>query len=709
MSVRLVDYSFLHEAMHASGQADRALEAQKDSAEALGLGLAQSVISVSQGVMDLIEESKLSQAKLEAIDESEKSKDEARKDLDQGKVKQIEEEAPQAERIGNDPEAKETSGKKLAVPLFEVSDERQKAWDEEAEQIKKKYKLFPKVRDFALGELSRRKDLYKSYVIDTVRERESAALQEKNNLLLSKAIDGDVQTGDFSLANVTAALDGFNLLPQQRELALTRAGNAVKAGIWTRQVQEAAKNGGLAGAQETISALPVNEEQRKYFSEAATAAVKASLATAYETGDQDYSKAEESAQQKGTPFLPDVFIKQELAKYPEWMREDLDKQLRIRQAQQNLEKGLTQYNQDRDHPNLSYLQKQYDGVQASTAYDGDEATRSTILGLYERDISQLKASLTGKNKEANDRACSTIETAIALFEQGKTPISGFNILEMIQNSLNQSDGISAEQAKDYRRRVIEHKFPAAKAFFDSMHDSAMSVLGFGKQKDDALSTNDRTRVLAFESTLSAKLSAELMKEGGDVTPQRIREIFDNAKLAANTKDLEQLTVPFHLFKSKGVEEAEYYTQFQRFLDSPAGKDVVFWDVQGNPLYLVKEPEIFKQRVESNAQYQVQLLNQRGIEVLSSTLEPEGLHDIAGSKIHKGKDGKEYRFFVEGNRLVPYSRGSAKDNWARIPDPPKPTPSPSPRPASAPVSSRDKGKLDDEAQRKPKDRMAGSAK
>ena len=309
MAVKLVDYSFLHQALNAQGQAESAALQQQSNAEALGLGLVRGAISIGQSVYDLVNESKMAEAKAKASEQATQEMDEARKDVDTDNYKEVTE-SPAAgtaepmygserteyladgsviktyadgsvvtkDQDGNVSESKKED-RKLPHPIYEVNDAKQQAWDSEAAALKEQYKNFPEVRNFMLDQLEKRKQLYKATVIDTVREKQAKLLQDYNSLTLSNAVTLDITSGDESMRFSKSALTGMGYKGTEYDLALAKATEAWKVGAWNNEVIGIAERGG--NYQEAISeGLKIgrgNTDQAREVLWNAEAAAKAKL------------------------------------------------------------------------------------------------------------------------------------------------------------------------------------------------------------------------------------------------------------------------------------------------------------------------------------------------------------------------------------------------------------------------------------------------
>lgn len=361
-------------------------------------------------------------------------------------------------------------------------------------------------------------------------------------------------------------------------------------------------------------------------------------------------------------FLPDEYIKNETQSYPKWLQSDIEDELRKKQGSDNYESALAQYNQDRSNPSLSYLEKQYKAVQKSPLYIGDEKTRNTVMSWYEGLIGTIRAGSAGMDKEKNEDALSLSYREIELLKSGKGGVSGYSTIHNINERENNGD-LSAAQANQLRNTITEHLFPQAKPFLEKVPETVRSLLGFKDKKN--LSSEQINQQATLESIMNSKIIDKLMEEGGNITPQRMNEIFEQARYTATAKELDSVHVGFALFKDKSTITEESYAKTKSALDSPAGREAVFTDINGNTQFLSKNPAAFRDTVETVARYEEEQLAARGINIASSAFESEDKqgYDISGSKIYTGTDGKKYRFFAEGGKMVPYVNANGK--WAKL--------------------------------------------
>lgn len=475
------------------------------------------------------------------------------------------------------------------------------------------------------------------------------------------------------------------LAPAARDLLKQNTHDAIRLGAAQKTVISLASDLGYNAASSWIDSSSFSEDQRTALRKAALTSMDDAMARAKESATSAYSAAAQDP-----AVVPDQAIKSLISKYPEWMRATLEPQLRQIQSANNLAAGTAQFNQDRDNPILKTLIENYQAIQNDPDYLGDEHTRSTVMSWYEGLISGIRSQLpdqSDETKKANEDACKRVDTAIVTWQEGKAGVTGYSTLSMIQYLEN--DGkLTATQANQFRDRIVSFQFPQAKPFLDRTQETAMSILGFGKKKFYDLSAADQTRVSVFQSTLTAKLADKLMEQGGDITAQRIGEIFEQAKAVATARELDAVRVGWSPFTSDAARTEAAVARSKAAIDSPAGREAVFSDVYGNTQYLSGDPTAFSNTIEQVAQWERDTLESRGIHIASSGFEPEdtaGL-DITGSKIYTATDGKQYRFFSENGKMVAYVRPDAKGSWKALPVPAAPAPVKAPPATSSSVGA-----------------------
>lgn len=438
-----------------------------------------------------------------------------------------------------------------------------------------------------------------------------------------------------------------------KEADWSSAQKAYGLGLAEKHAVAASKAEGYAGGYSSIDATSFTEAEKASLRQSVDRSVKADVTTATEAAAQVYDQSKAADR-----FVPDTAIKDISKRYPEWMRADVESALRNKQTQDNLSKYTEQFNGDRDVGDLAYLKGQYERVQHTADFNGDEATRSLVMGWYEGLLGSMGS---GSEKAGEEDALRLGEAIVSNFQNGIT--KGPEAIRSIEELMN-ADRISGPQAKGFKERITAHVFPQAKPFLDRSDEFAMSALRISKKKAfKDLSPEEQTRVSTLSATYSSFLSDKLFEGGGSVTPEQLAKYQNEALTALTAKALDDMRVGWSLFKSRDMMTEAAVAKTLAAYDSPAGRTVVFQDSRtGQIQYLSDEPEKMRETVNELADYGRSRLEARGVQIVGEMLEREGDYDVTGITIYTGSDGMQYRMIAEGDKVKLLTRGSSDAAW-----------------------------------------------
>lgn len=437
-----------------------------------------------------------------------------------------------------------------------------------------------------------------------------------------------------------------------KEADWSSAQKAYGLGLAEKNAVAASRAGGIGAGYSSIDATGFTEAEKASLRQSVDRSVKADTTTATETAAQVYEQSKTSSR-----FVPDTAIKDISKRYPEWMRPDVESALRKQQTFDNVQKYTEQFNGDRDVADLAYLKGQYERVQASADFNGDEATRSMVMGWYEGLIGSKSA---GSDKKEEEAALRLGEAIVSNFQNGFT--KGPEALRSIEELMN-GNQITGPQAKGFKERITAYQFPQAKPFLDKSDEFAMSALGIKKKAFKDLPPEEQTRVSTLAASYSSFLSDKLFEGGGSVTPEQLAKYQNEALTALTAKAFEDMRVGWSLFKSRDTMTEAAVAKTLAAYDSPAGRTAVFQDSRtGQIQYLSDEPEKMRETVNELADYGRSRLEARGVQIVGEMLEREGDYDVTGITIYTGSDGMQYRMIAEGDKVKLLTRGSSSAAW-----------------------------------------------
>ena len=544
---------------------------------------------------------------------------------------------------------------------YVLSPKLQAMLDEHNAYIDQNYKGFGRVQQNMKNQAA---DIFaqgSKYVDSLFVQKDMREGEEAYQTNVSMAIKDGIKRQDPGI--IFDVIYGNGMLSEKaKDSDWAKAQRAYALGVAEQRAIGAADAEGLAAGYADINKTEFSEDEKNALRNSVNNTVNLEMKSALDGASQLYEQAKQEPN-----FFADTTIKGLVKNYPEWMRPAVEEQLRQAQSTENLASGTQQFNQDRNNPNLAYLKKQYETIQSSPAYVGDEKTRSHVMSLYEGLIGKLESDMAslsaGTSKADNDFSINLVRREIKLWTEGSGNVSGYDIRTHITDLVDQGK-LTPAQASQLDGEVIGHQFPQVKPFLTQIEPYVKSVLGFGKKADKDLTPEQRSQMVTLSSVMQQKLADMVMEEGGQITPARIGEKFEQLKDVVTAKAFDQIRIGASLFVSREERTETAVARSKAALDSPAGQAAVFTDVNNNPQILAKDPEQFQAVIEGVREYEEKLLRARGIDSFTSSFEKEGLYDETGSKVYTTPDGKQYRFRAEEDRMVAYSRNGPKGEWKK---------------------------------------------
>jgi len=571
---------------------------------------------------------------------------------------------------------------------IEVSDEVQQYFDNQLKELDDS----PEFRGFG-----RVKEQLKTTLVQT----QTGSLEQARTALFQKAqaegiaagkankgagLNSAIESGNYESYLSIVKADGTTT-PKGKELddiegwqtyTIGRGSKAVRAAAsesYEAALKVAEEYAGEVGPDGRAPAV-IDEKGRSYLKAVALQADKEAEAAALESSANKYESTKKAAEESGSPFMSDATIKDIAKQYPEARRATVESQLRKAQSYENIRSGTEQFNADRDNPNLSYLEKQYNTIQTDPRYEGDELTRSTVMSWYEGLIGNMRSrNEAGSAKADNDESQAILEGNFTMFESGNIP--GPQAIRTIEELMN-SGSITGPQAAAAKKRITSHEFPQAKQYLDGSQGFASKVLGIKKKFSD-MNLDEQRKVNALSTSYESYISDKLFEGGANADLDKITR---DAETAVTSKAFDQVRQGFSLFKSREAITETAMAKTIAAFDTSAGAALTFQDRFGKTKYLSEDPTQTQATIETVAQYGTEQLEKRGIAVAKWKLESEGDYDVTSMPIFIGADGLQYRMKGTGDTVEYFSRGSENAEWKKLPEAPSPVSAPVVLPPSA---------------------------